>query len=301
MPLIRRLWRRLRGAKEQHAARQGSAAYWTTYLVDNAPFQSPAESLDHFAWRAAQYPGYLELMPVSGADDKVVVDYGCGPGNDLVGFAVFSSPRRLIGVDVSPTALQIAAARLKLHGRTAELHQIREDDNTLPVESGAADLVHSSGVLHHVANLDAALREIRRILRPGGTLRVMVYNYNSVWLHLYTAYIHQIERGLYSDAPLLEAFRRTTDGPHCPISHCYRPEAFVEKVTGVGFTGRFTGASVSVTELSLLPRRFDAIGNRRLAREHRDFLSSLQFDASGHPLHNGQVAGINAHYEFTKV
>ena len=63
-------------------------------------------------------------MPVDEADDLVVVDYGCGPGNDLVGFSEFSKTKKLIGVDVSKTALKVAETRLKLHHKKVELIEI---------------------------------------------------------------------------------------------------------------------------------------------------------------------------------
>lgn len=53
-----------------------------------------------------------------------MLDYGCGPGNDLVGFGVYSKPARLIGMDVSVSSLDEAKHRLALHGIEAELHKI---------------------------------------------------------------------------------------------------------------------------------------------------------------------------------
>jgi SAM-dependent methyltransferase len=290
----------MEGFRKKFAARRGSASYWTSHMVPHDEWLNAEASIAHFLWRNAQYPGYIELMPVSGADGLVVVDYGCGPGNDLVGFSEFSKPLRLIGMDVSATAVATSQKRLALHGKSAELIHIQEDENLIPLESDSVDLVHASGVLHHAKNMDAAIAEIRRILKPGGKLQVMVYNYDSLWLHLYTAFIHQIEMGLYRDLPLLDAFRRTTDGAECPISHCYRPTDYLKLIEGMGFCGVFKGSSISLLELELLPKRYAAMRNRSLPREHRDFLYALQFNPAGHPTINGVVAGIGACYEFTK-
>lgn len=279
---------------------RGSAEYWTEHLVDHAHFTSVAQSLHHFAWRNAQYPDYIELMPVDGQDGKVVVDYGCGPGNDLIGFSEFSRPARLIGIDVSATALEKAAARLALHGKNAELLHVDERANVIPLPDGSVDFVHTSGVLHHCANLDAVLKEIHRILKPGGELAVMVYNYDSLWLHLYTAWMHRIKTGMYADLPLLDAFRRTTDGPDCPIAHCYRPEEFTALVSPYGFTGGLRGVSIALSELYWMRERLDALMDPRLPDEHRDFLATLTFDERGIPHTNGRVAGINACFRFTK-
>ena len=290
----------LQRVKLKLVSRRGSAAYWTSHMVTNEVWKDANDSLDHFLWRNAQYPGYIDLMPVSGADGLTVMDYGCGPGNDLVGFAEYSKPHRLIGADVSQAALQVAEQRLTLHAKPVELIQLEEGSNIIPLPDESVDLVHSSGVLHHVKNLNKALMEIHRVLKPEGRLQVMVYNYDSLWLHLYTAYIHQIKMRLYSDLTLMDAFRRTTDGPYCPISHCYRPQEFLDIVRASGFSGYYKGASISLHELGLLQHRFDAICNRKLAREHRDFLSAITFDQFGHPRVNGYVAGINACFEFQK-
>ena len=286
--------------KKLIASKKGSASYCTAHMVVEEEFLSVESSLEHFSWRNDLYPGYIELMPVAGFDDKVVVDYGCGPGNDLVGFSHFSSPKELIGIDVSKTALERAKVRLSLHGKEANLILVEEKRNDIPLEDKSIDLIHSSGVLHHCENLPAILKEFHRILKDDGAVHVMVYNYDSLWLHLYTAYVQQIERGKFKNMELLDAFRANTDGEFCPISHCYTPSQFVQIMGDNGFRGEFKGASMSTTELKLMHKRFEAIESRQLNKEHRDFLKSLTFDERQMPLINGHFAGINACYRFTK-
>ena len=70
-------------------ARYGSASYWTSHMVSYDDWVDSEASKEHFPWRNAGYPGYIELMLVKNADGLIVVDYGCGPGNDLVGFSEF--------------------------------------------------------------------------------------------------------------------------------------------------------------------------------------------------------------------
>ena len=65
-------------------------------------------------------------------------------------------------------------------------------------------------------------------------MNIMVYNYNSIWVHLYTAYINQIERGKYKNLNLLDAFSKLTDGPQTPISKCYRPDEFISILNDFG-------------------------------------------------------------------
>ena len=61
-----------------------------------------------------------------------------------------------------------------------------------------------------------------------------------------------------------------------------------------GFQCTFLGAAVSMWEMHLLPRRFEAIMAEALPAEHRVFLQSLEFDKGGFPMVNGHYAGVDA-------
>jgi SAM-dependent methyltransferase len=197
---------------------------------------------------------------------------------------------------VSKTSLEQSAARLALHGVKADLALLQPAATQLPFETASVDYIHSSGVLHHVPQVEATLRELRRVLRPAGAMRVMVYNYASLWLHLYVAYVRQIAEGKDRSLPVREAFTRSTDGPDCPVAEAYVPEQFCRLAERCGFSARYLGAAVSMWELSLLPRRFEAIMCEALPREHRDFLLGLTFDAAGAPLHGDSRAGVDASF-----
>jgi SAM-dependent methyltransferase len=271
--------------------------YWSGHNVTlHAAFASPAASLEYFHWRCAQYYPYLDLMPVAGQDGKVVLDYGCGPGDDLVGFAHYSRPARLIGADISAQSLAEAADRLKIHGAAPELIHVTELDGRLPLADGSIDYVHSSGVIHHTRDPVAVLRELRRVVRPDGHGRVMVYNYDSLWVHLYVAYVKQVKEGRYPGMDIRAAFARTTDGEDCPISRAYRPAEFCDMCRQAGFDCGFQGAAVSMWECSLLPQRFEAVMSRDLAAEHRDFLLGMTLDDKGMPRYRDAYAGIDGCY-----
>ena len=278
------------------------ASYWTQHVVTrHRAFRDREESLSYLGWRNDQYPGYIDLMPVSGQEGRVVLDYGCGPGNDLVGFAEFSRPARLIGMDLSPTALQQSRERLALHGAVAELVRLDEGTPRLPLEDAGVDYIHSSGVLHHTPDPVAILREFLRVLRPGGEARIMVYNRDSVWMHLRAAYLLAIRDSRYASLTLREVFRRSTDGESCPISNAYTPAEFCALGETAGFAATFLGAAVSLTELQdLQASRWDAIASPALAAEHRRFLLDLRVDDAGIPRYRGAVAGIDACFSFRK-
>jgi ubiquinone/menaquinone biosynthesis C-methylase UbiE len=282
---------------ESGALAQIVADYWTGHNVTtHHEFATPEESEQYFDWRNDQYFNYINLMPVSGHDGKVILDYGCGPGHDLVGFGLRSHPRKLIGMDVSQRSIAEAAKRLRLHSIVAELTCIPPNAKELPLASHSVDYVHCSGVLHHVPDPYQTLSEFRRVLKPTGQLRIMVYNYDSLWLHLYVAYLTVIVSGRFNDIDIRSAFAKTTDGEECPISRVYRMSEFTNLALSAGFDTVSSGAAISMHEMSLFPRRFDAIMDRRLRAESRHFLQDLTLDERGYPLHDGHYAGVDCCY-----
>ena len=136
-------------------------------------------------------------------------------------------------------------------------------------------------------------------------LVIFLYNKKQIYKNTETVWdtlVHsnQIKKKKYSNLPILDAFRRSTDGPHCPISRCYSPQDFLDIVCAHGFHGSYKGSSISLTELSLLPMLKEAILNQDLGIEHRDFLSTITFDKNEYPVYNKNLAGIGACFKFTK-
>lgn len=272
-------------------------AYWGEHTVHSAPFWSARASLAHLRRRAREYPLFEELMELYGDHRRhTVVDYGCGPGNDLVGFLIAGHARRVIGIDVSPKALDLARRRLALHhidGTRAALILVGDGDVRIPLAGASVDYLYCEGVLHHTSNPVGLLREFARIIKPDAKVAIMVYNRDSLYYHLYTAYQRQILEGAFPRQTIDEAFRRNTDGEDCPISRAYRPDDFLAECERAGFSGRFAGGYFAEPELALfhsLRERAEADG--RLGHEHRAFLSELEVDADGYPRYRGHFAGI---------
>jgi SAM-dependent methyltransferase len=103
---------------------------------------------------------------------KDVLEIGVGMGADHLEWAR-RAPRSLAGVDLTAQAIELTRARLGLHGFRSRL--LTADAERLPFASGSFDLVYSWGVIHHSPDTAAAACEIRRVLRPGGRARVMIY------------------------------------------------------------------------------------------------------------------------------
>ena len=98
----------------------------------------------------------------------VAVDLGCGTG--LVLERMRAKSRLLIGVDGSPRMLDLSRRRFSDDAAGVSL-RIGELDH-LPLRDEEADFACINMVLHHLSNPEDALREIRRVIRPGGLLFV---------------------------------------------------------------------------------------------------------------------------------
>ncbi|MGQ0535348.1 MAG: class I SAM-dependent methyltransferase [Methanobacteriota archaeon] len=280
--------------------------YWGRHTVCSRYFSTPSESIDYLEWRFAEYPLFRDFMGLYGVgDDRVVLDYGCGPGSDVLGFALHGRARRVIGMDVSRKALDRARWRCALHGIGApkvRLVEIRDGDARIPLRDGTVDHVHCGGVLHHTSNPEAILEEFARVLRPGGTARIMVYNRDSVFFHLLVAYEAMIRDARYAELSVEAAFARSTDGGECPLARCYRAPRFLEVCRDSGFSDcAYAGGYPARAELEALwRRRGDALAEPRLGAEHKEFLQALSPDSQGLPLFEGKHAGVGGVYRLRR-
>jgi SAM-dependent methyltransferase len=279
--------------------------YWGTHTVNSAPFRSAGASLRYLSARSAEYPLFEQLMDLRADHSQdVVLDYGCGPGNDLVGFAVWGRAQHVIGMDVSERALDLARSRLALHNLgpdRAELVQVTDGMPRIPLADGSIDYLYCEGVLHHTSHPEGLLAELHRVVRPGGHGHIMVYNRDSLWFHLYTAYRRQILDGDFAGLSVEDAFTRNTDGADCPIARAYRPDDFASACEAAGFRTSYLGGYFARLELDLAAvYRGEAMSDSRLGAEHRNFLAGLEVDDGGYPTFHRRLAGIGGVYAVSK-
>ncbi|THV23482.1 methyltransferase domain-containing protein [Glycomyces paridis] len=100
------------------------------------------------------------LVPPADQAGAVLVDLGCGAG--LLAPHLAGKGYAHVGVDLSAAALRLAAA----HGVAA----VRADVTAVPLADGCADVVVAGEILEHVPDLEGAVAEACRLLRPGGLL-----------------------------------------------------------------------------------------------------------------------------------
>lgn len=104
-----------------------------------------------------------------------VLEVGCGLGTDGAQFAKAGAD--YTGVDLTQAAIDLAKQRFELFQLPGTFCVADAEKLNFPANS--FDLVYSHGVLHHTPDTAGAIREIHRILRPGGKAVVMLYHRNS--------------------------------------------------------------------------------------------------------------------------
>ncbi|MEQ9616970.1 MAG: metalloregulator ArsR/SmtB family transcription factor [Phycisphaerales bacterium] len=115
-------------------------------------------------------PALLGLLP----RDWTVADLGCGTGNA----SAYLAPhvKQVIAVDQSGPMLEAASRRLE---GFENIRFVEGGLGSLPIEDGSVDASVAILVLHHVRDAGAALRDVRRITRPGGlSLVVDMYEHH---------------------------------------------------------------------------------------------------------------------------
>ena len=279
--------------------------YWSRHTVNSRPFESASASEGHLEWRFAEYPLFRELMDLWGShDDETILDYGCGPGDDLTGFLLYTHAARVVGADISPMALGLAASRLTLHAVSTEryeLMRISDAAPSLPLRDESVDYVNCGGVIQHTTSPDLVLQELARVLRPGGRGRIMVYNRDSLYFHLYTGYKRRLLEGFFAGLDADAAFARDTDGVDCPVSRAFRAEEFCLLARDAGFEPEFLGGYFARLELDLWRTlRSEAVEDERLGSEHREFLGRVTEGSDGFPRYDGHYAGVGGVYAVTK-
>ena len=116
--------------------------------------------------RAADFAGTRGLR---------VLEIGCGLGTDGAQFAKAGAD--YTGVDLTEAAVELARKRFELFNLRGEFRTA--DAENLDFADESFDLVYSHGVLHHTPDTARAVREVHRVLRPGGRAIVMLYHRNS--------------------------------------------------------------------------------------------------------------------------
>lgn len=141
------------------------------------------ETLEWFLQvEAHRYGEYAPWMPTvmefAKHAGKKVLEVGAGMGTDLAQFA--KSGADCTDIDLSAGHLALAQRNFALRGlKGTFIHH--DAEARFPFADNTFDVVYSNGVIHHTPHTAAVVKEIHRVLKPGGKAIVMVYAENSIY------------------------------------------------------------------------------------------------------------------------
>jgi ubiquinone/menaquinone biosynthesis C-methylase UbiE len=109
---------------------------------------------------------HLELLGLMSLRDKKILDAGCGPGT--YGIMLAQAGNEVVGIEISPAGVRVANQRARqkdvnFTARVGDLENLPFDDNTF-------DICFCGWVLHHFPDINKAVSELARVLKPGGII-----------------------------------------------------------------------------------------------------------------------------------
>jgi SAM-dependent methyltransferase len=178
---LRDSWRA--GIDAAEAANGGVRRYWEREPCGTAPAIVDGAARHSREWfeRVEDYRYRMEpfihaIAQFTRHHGKRVLEVGVGAGTDFLQWA--RAGARCHGVDLTDAAVETTRARLALYGFDRPVERV--DAERLPFADGSFDAVYSWGVIHHSADPARVVREIHRVLGPGGSFIGMLYARRSV-------------------------------------------------------------------------------------------------------------------------
>lgn len=125
------------------------------------------------------------------------LDVGCGTGSWVAMLRASPLPARIVGLDYSPEMCR--RAHQKAHGIAADdLAFVNADSEFLPFADGSFDLITCTHSFHHYPRQAAVVRDMYRVLRPGGRLMLVDgFRDNIIGWVVYDIAVTRVEGDVY--------------------------------------------------------------------------------------------------------
>ena len=153
-------------------------AFWNSECCDTQHTVAGKFTREYFEqieqWRYADQPFIHSFAQFSRYHGKRVLEVGFGAGTDFIQW--LRAGARATGVDLTEEALAHLTHRVEVYHLPPPEDLRVADAENLPFASDSFDLGYSWGVLHHSPNTPRAVAELVRVVRPGGEIKVMLYN-----------------------------------------------------------------------------------------------------------------------------
>ena len=138
-----------------------------------------------------------------------VLEIGCGIGTDGAQFARAGAD--YTGIDLTEAAIDLARRRFALSGLKGDFRV--SDAEKLDFPNDSFDLVYSHGVLHHTPDIESAVSEIHRVLKPGGRAVIMLYHRGSYNYRIGIRVLRRAGAGLLKSERGMRIIHRLTGEP----------------------------------------------------------------------------------------
>lgn len=230
---------------------------------------SLGKSRDRLRWfqeieadRYANEPHILEITNFEEFREKSVLEIGCGVGTDGRRFA--HAGANYIGINLDNGSARLSREAMDIFCLPAKILQM--DAERPAFKDGSFDHVYSFGVIHHSPHPEKIVSGIHRLLKPGGTITIMLYNRRSINYYFEIMFVRKIFRILLIPASAPRVFSRlvglseeklrrhreimvgetmtperwvsiNTDGPDCPLARVYSRAEGTELLESHGFSG----------------------------------------------------------------
>jgi ubiquinone/menaquinone biosynthesis C-methylase UbiE len=193
--------------------------YWNR----NIPWTFKDEAVDYEEKRRLRYSlqNYMhDVIGFESCKSKLVLELGSGGGIDSAEFA--RNGAEVVSVDFTETGTRTTLELLKSAG--FEYRVVKASVPCLPFRAENFDCVYSFGVLHHIPEIEQALHEISRVLKPGGEIICMLYNRDSL-LYAYSIMWMHRDEGLDEQDLVRKYSERVLS---CPFTRAYSKKHIVE-------------------------------------------------------------------------
>lgn len=154
---------------------------WTAAPCGSNYSEHPFMSRPYFeeieAYRYGTHPWLLEKIRSFSLEGKKVLEIGYGMGTDHLALARQGGVMH--GIDLTPGNKDITQGRFDLYGFSTDL--VVDDAENMPFADASFDFVYSFGVVHHAPSTEKVIREVYRVLKPGGRCWIAVYNRSSLY------------------------------------------------------------------------------------------------------------------------
>ena len=173
---------------------------------------------------------FSELIDFDKLPTLDVLEIGVGNGSHAQLLATHS--KSFIGIDLTEYGVRSTSGRLMLFNIPAKIVQM--DAEKLAFPDNSFDFVWSWGVIHHSSNTEAILKEIKRVLRSGGSVMTMVYH-RGWWNYYVVGLLRAIVSGnIFKGLTLAESIQLQTDGAIARYYTCGEWRKFVGEFFRVG-------------------------------------------------------------------